>query len=82
LAGNVRRGLDWLDQELLGRKFLVKEEVTSADTMMLFDIQFIFAKDLCGRRRISDWRNVEKWVRTCEGTESYKRAVEKTGYQL
>lgn len=50
--------------------------------MVLFSIQFIFARDLIGGRKISEWKNVEKWVKTCEETESWKKAVMKTGHEL
>jgi glutathione S-transferase len=60
----------------------VKEDVTAADTIMLFGIQFIFARDLVRGGSISEWPNVERWVENCEGTDSYKRAVQKTGHKL
>lgn len=50
--------------------------------MVLFSIQFIFTKNLCGGRKISEWRNVESWIKECESTESWKKAVEKTGHEL
>ena len=50
--------------------------------MNLFGVQFIFARDLCAGRKIAEWGNVERWVRECEGTEGWKRAVEKTGHEM
>jgi glutathione S-transferase len=50
--------------------------------MCLFSVQFIFARHLCAGRRIGELREVERWVRECEGREGWKRAVEKTGYEM
>jgi glutathione S-transferase len=51
LAINVCKDLDWLDRELDGRRFLAGEQVTAADTMCLFSVQFIFERGLCGGGR-------------------------------
>jgi glutathione S-transferase len=56
LAVNVCKDLDWLEGELEGKKFLVGDEVSAADTMNLFSIQFIFARDLAGGGRLGDGR--------------------------
>lgn len=82
LAINVHKDLDWLNRELEGRRFIAGDGVTAADTMNLFGVQFIFARDLCAGRKIAEWGNVERWVRECEGTEGWKRAVEKTGHEM
>ncbi|CZR59089.1 related to GTT1-glutathione S-transferase [Phialocephala subalpina] len=82
LAVNVGKDLDWLNSELEGKKFLAGDHVTAADTMVLFSIQFIFARDLVGGRKVSEWKNVEKWIKDCEATESWKKAVEKTGHKM
>jgi glutathione S-transferase len=82
LAINVCKDLDWLDKELDGRRFLAGENVTAADTMCLFSVQFIFERGLCGGREVGAWMNVERWISACEGTESWKRAVEKTGHKM
>ena len=82
LSVNIGKDLDWLESELKGKKFLAGEKVTAADTMVLFSIQFIFARDLCAGRKIEEWPGVKVWVGRCEGTESWKRAVEKTGHKM
>ena len=82
LSVNVARDINWLEAELKGHKFLVGNSVTAADTMVLFGIQFIFARNLCGGRKLSDWKAVEQWVKTCESSASYKKAVGKTGHKL
>lgn len=53
LAINVCKDLDWLEKELEERKFLAGGRVTAADTMVLFGVQFIFARDLNGGREVS-----------------------------
>lgn len=74
--------MDYLEAQL-GKstgKFLVGDKVTVADCMMLFSAQFILARELGTKGR--KWEKVEKWIADCEETESYKRAVEKTGHKL
>ncbi|GAB7351171.1 hypothetical protein MBLNU459_g1621t1 [Dothideomycetes sp. NU459] len=82
MSVNVIKDMDFLEAELKkgSGKFLVGDKVTVADCMMLFSAQFIIARKLGtqGRR----WERVEQWIRDCEATESYKRAVEKTGHSL
>lgn len=64
-------------------RYLVGYDLTAADTMMLFGIQFLFKKGLVGRGfGIEKWPAVEKWVERCEAREGWKRAVEKTGFAL
>jgi glutathione S-transferase len=82
LAINLCEDLDWLDSELYGRRFLAGEMVTAADMMCLFSVQFIFERGLCGGRKMGEWKNIEGWIKACEGTESWKRAVEKTGHKM
>ncbi|KUJ20002.1 thioredoxin-like protein [Mollisia scopiformis] len=67
LGVNVGKDLDWLERELEGRRICV---------------QFIFARDLTAGRKVGEWKNVERWIRECEATESYKRAVKKTGHEM
>jgi len=79
---NVQKDFDWLEMALsqsTGR-FIVGDQLTAADIMMLFAVQFILARDLGtkGKR----WKKVNEWVERCEATESYKRAVEKSGHKL
>ncbi|KAF2089510.1 glutathione S-transferase C-terminal-like protein [Saccharata proteae CBS 121410] len=82
MAKNVRNDFDWLEAELrkADGKFLCGNEVTAADCMMHFSI------DLIMKRRLGieggKWPNVEQWLKDCEGTEAYKRAVENTGHKM
>jgi glutathione S-transferase len=82
MAVNVCKDMDFLEQEL-GKskgKFLVGDKVTVADCMMLFSAQFILTRELGTKGR--KWEKVNKWIADCEGTESYKRAIEKTGHKF
>jgi glutathione S-transferase len=82
VAINVVKDLDWLNSELAGKKSIAGEHVTAADTMCLFSVQFIFARDLCAGRKVREWKDVERWMGNCEGTESWKRVVRKTRYEM
>jgi glutathione S-transferase len=82
LAINVGKDLGWLDAELEGKKFISGDSVSAADTMCLFSVQFIFARDLCAGRKVGEWRNVERWIKECESTESWKRGVKKMGHEM
>jgi glutathione S-transferase len=85
LGINVQKDLDWLDNELANSKsgFLVGDHLTAADIMVHFSVQFIFARGL-GVKGVDTkrWKNVAEWVELCEKSESYKNAIEKTGYTL
>lgn len=82
MAGNVQKDLDWLERELNASKgkFLLGDEVTVADCMVLFSVQFIVARELGTKGK--KWERIERWVKDCEGTDGYRRAVKKTGHEL
>lgn len=82
MSVNVLKDLDFLEKELANSsgQFLVGDTVTIADCMMLFSIQFVLARELgTGGKR---WEGIEKWVQRCEATDSYQKAVKKTGHKL
>lgn len=82
MAGNMRNDLDWLEAELghsTGR-FLVGDQVTAADVMMQFSVQFVFERELGTKG--GDWPRLREWLARCEGCEGYKRAVERSGFTL
>jgi glutathione S-transferase len=82
LSVNVQRDLDWLETELSFSQgnFLCGEHVTAADTMMQFSIDFILVTKLgTGDRQ---WPNIQKWLKACKETQTFKSAVEKSGYEL
>lgn len=77
----MQNDLNHLESELSkSEKFLCGDQVTAADVMMAFSAGFILARQLGtqGKR----WEKVEAWVQRCEGTDAYRRAVEKTGHKL
>lgn len=66
-----------------GRFIMGGKEPSAADIMMQFSVRFILMRELGtkGMER-GRWERVERWLELCEGTESYKRAVERTGFRL
>jgi glutathione S-transferase len=81
LSANVQKDLDWLEAELAqaGGGFLVGDTVTAADIMMMFGPQIIFI--IKAGTEGKTWPGVEAWIKRCEETASYKRAVEKSGFR-
>jgi glutathione S-transferase len=82
MSKNVQKDLAWLEQELSssGGQFLLGSQITIADIMMQFSIAFIFARELGTKGK--KFPAIEKWMSACENTESYKKAVKKTGHKL
>ena len=83
MAANVRNDFAWLEKELgasTGR-FLVGDRVTAADVMMQFSVAFILKRGL-GVKEGEEGERVRKWMEACEGSEGYRRAVERTGHRL
>jgi glutathione S-transferase len=82
LSKNIQGDLDFLTAELdkSDGKFLFGDDLSLADIQMHFTVAFILAMELgtLGRR----WERLERYVRDCEGMESYKAAVEKTGHSF
>lgn len=93
LSGNVVKDLDYLESHLQkqekekeeggGRYIMGGKNITTADIMMQFSVRFILMREL-GTQGVEKgrWERVERWLELCEGTESYKRAVERTGFRL
>lgn len=82
MSKNIHNDLDFMTAELgkSSGKFLFGDEITLADIQMHFSIAFILARDLglLGRK----WERLEKYVKDCEATDSYKQAVKKTGHKF
>lgn len=96
LSPNVQNDLDWLEDELSTngsqgssgaggeggeKKFLVGDDLTAADIIMGFSIEFILSMKL-GTKGGSGWPRVHKWLDRIRESPSYRKAVEKTGYSL
>ncbi|QIX01179.1 hypothetical protein AMS68_006696 [Peltaster fructicola] len=82
LSGNVQKDFDWFEAELNKSKgkFLFGDEPTAGDIAMHFSVTFIIARELGTQGRT--WPRIEQFVKDCEATEAYKKAVKKTGYEL
>lgn len=82
------KDLDYLEshfqkQQEGGGFIMGGKEPSAADIMMQFSVRFILTREL-GTKGVERgrWERVERWLELCEGTESYKRAVERTGFRL
>jgi len=82
MSKNVQKDMDLLEQELgkSSGKFLLGDHVTVADIMMHFSVSFILARGLGTSGK--SWPKVEQWIKDCESTPAYKKAVDHTGYDL
>jgi glutathione S-transferase len=82
LSKNIQADLDFMTAELgkSNGKFLFGDELTVADIQMHFSVAFILKRELgtFGKR----WERLEKYIEDCGATESYKKAVEKTGHSF
>ncbi|GAM90248.1 hypothetical protein ANO11243_082900 [Dothideomycetidae sp. 11243] len=81
LNKNINANLTQLDEELNKStgKFLMGDKLSIADIMMHFSVQFLLARGINAGK---EWPRLERWLKDCGSMESYKRAVEKTGYDL
>jgi glutathione S-transferase len=82
MSANVQNDLSWLETELSRSpgQFLLGDHITAADVMMQFSVEFIFAMKLGTQGK--EYPSINKWMEACRSTESYKRAVKKTGHKL
>ena len=82
MSKNVVNDFDWLEGELRKGEgnFLVGDHVTAADCMMCFSAQFVLDRELGTKGK--KWPKVDEWIKNCEATETWKKAVQKTGYSL
>lgn len=82
LSKNIINDMDYLEEHLSkgNGKFLVGNAVSAADCMMAFSAAFILAREL-GVKPASYPRS-QQYVQDCEATETYKKAVQKTGHKL
>jgi glutathione S-transferase len=59
---------------------LCGDHITAADIMMQFSADFILARELGTQGK--EWPNINKWLEACKKTDTYQRAVKKTGHKL
>ena len=55
-------------------------DLTAADFNMHFSVEFILAWELGTQGK--KWPNIEQYIKDCCATESYQRAVQRTGHKL
>ncbi|KAF2149968.1 glutathione S-transferase [Myriangium duriaei CBS 260.36] len=81
LSKNIVGDLTLLEDELNKSKgkFLLGDQLTIADITVHFSVQFMLARGIDGGKK---WPRLEQWLKDCESTEGYKKAVKKTGYDL
>lgn len=82
LSVNVQKDFDWLEQEL-GQstgQFLVGNQVTAADIMVQFSIEFLLERGLGTKGK--SWPKINAWNARCKATETFKAAAQKTGHTL
>lgn len=82
MSKNVINDFNYLESEIKKNngKFLFGDKVTAADTMVHFSVAFILARELGTQGK--SWPAVEEFRKACEATDTYKKAVEKTGHKL
>ncbi|KAF1841307.1 glutathione S-transferase [Cucurbitaria berberidis CBS 394.84] len=82
MSANVQADLAWLESELSASpgKFLCGDHPTAADIMMQVSAEYILKGKLGTQGK--EYPMIEKWLEACKETESYKRAVQKTGHKL
>jgi glutathione S-transferase len=81
-AANIGKDLDFLEKTLgeSEGKFILGDKVTAADVMMHFSAAFVLERGLHPGGKGEGWPGVRRWIGACEGTESYRAAVERTGH--
>lgn len=85
MAANVLNDFRWIEgalkeQKRKGSEFLVGSELSVADIMMGFSVEFILERKLGTER--GGWPETEAWLGRMRGRSAYMRAVERNGYTL
>ncbi|MCJ1323859.1 hypothetical protein MMC10_000520 [Thelotrema lepadinum] len=82
MSKNVHKDLGWLEAEL-GRsqgKFFFGDTLTAADCNLSFSVDYILARQLGTQGK--KWKRIEQYLKDCQATATYKKAIEKTSYHL
>ena len=86
LGVNVVNDLAWLERELGSSTgmYLVGNEVTAADVMMHFAVEFTVERELGVKKEgfAETYPRLGEWLGRCRELPAYKRAVERSGYTL
>jgi glutathione S-transferase len=82
MSANVHKSFEWLEDTLSQSTsgWLVGDNLMAADIMTHFSASFLLERQLGTKGK--KWAKVEEWVKRCEATDSYQRAVKKSGYSL
>jgi glutathione S-transferase len=82
LVKPIQNDLDWLEKILVGNstKFLAGNDVTVADTMMIFPLVVIFGHKLGTEGK--SWPRVNKWLQSVEASATYQGALQRTGHHV
>ena len=83
MATPLRRRVDWemdlnlrfIDQSLSNRPYLLGDDLTAADIQMSFVGELAAAS-----ANISEYPNIDRWVRRFQDRTAYKAAIERGGY--
>lgn len=79
---NVQRDLDYFEAELKknGGSFLMGSEITLADCLMEFTVEFILTRKLGTLGK--DYPRLQQYIKDCHATDTLQKALKKTGHKL
>ena len=81
LTPNVTNDLRWVEKTLNENGgWLVGGKLTAADIMTEFSVDWLLERELGAKK--GDFPTIDRWLDRCHETESWKRAVEKSGHTL
>lgn len=85
MAANVfalASDMNYLEAELSkGKgKFVCGDSVSAADCMLQFSAAFIMGREL--GIKASSYPKTQQYLQDCEASETYKKAIQKTGHKL
>lgn len=85
MSANVQNDFRWIEgalteQKNQGNEFLVGKELSVADIMMQFSIEFILERKLGTEK--GNWPETEAWLKRTMERSAYRKAVGRSGYTL
>lgn len=77
LAGNVKLDLQYIEDHLgrSGSGFLEGDDLTLADVMLAFAVQFVLVRGLGAKWSEPGYENIKAWIRKLQSREGWQRAV-------